>query len=374
MFALGSIFIGPRATQKSFDEIMKFNIFSKLALGALAFAFVACDEDFTKAEFDAPVGESRDLPTVTTGDLVAATGDAAILGISVDEVVEGNPVLNWGVVVGTTENPTIAGSLISYADAAETSTNLMINGLADNTTYYYRAFAYTEGGLAYGEVKDFRTSAAAWDAQWSAVGPLWLSFTTKEEVAAAFPYRAILDATHSSAQPFMYEDASLLFGPGVAALVSSPFDADVLFSTLSGSLVCYGVHNIAGTYQDFSDLAFPKVTLDMVMMQMLFGMTDLDGHVEVYVSDKEITSAEDLAAATLIGSTRNNGQASVDYIRDNAVSAENPMTFDIPSKFWGPCYIYLSHKANYNNGMPEWNPDLGVVITGVGFSGYTQAQ
>jgi hypothetical protein len=352
---------------------MKFNIFSKLALGALAFAFVACDEDYEKAAFDTPVAPSHDLPTVTTGDPVAVTGTAAILSISVDEVVEGNPVLHWGVLLSTNDNPGLAGSTISYANVEETSTNLMVGGLVDETTYYYRTFAHTEGGVAYGEVKSFGTSTEAWEQEWSTVEN-WLEFTDAAKVEAAFPYRAILDATHSSAQPFMYEDASLLFGPGVAALVSSPFDADVLFSSLSGSLVCYGVHNIAGTYQDFSDLAFPKVTLDMVMMQMLFGMTDLDGHVDVYVSDKEITTAEDLAAATLIGSTRNNGQASVDYIRDNAVSAENPMSFDIPSKFWGPCYIYLSHKANYNNGVPEWAPDLGVVITGVGFSGYTQGE
>ncbi len=352
---------------------MKFNIFSKLALGALAFAFVACEEDFTKADYDAPVAESRDLPTVTTGELVAATGDAAVVSIAIEEVVEGNPVLNWGVVVGTTENPTIAGSLISYADVAETSTNLMIGSLADNTTYYYRTFAYTEGGLAYGEVKSFQTSAAAWENQWSATGLMWLPFTSAEEVEAAFPYRAMLAATHASAQPFMSIGGSPILGEGVGALVSSPFDANVLFSQGQGSLVCYGVHNIAGTYQDLSALAFPKVTLDILMMQYLFGMEDLDGHIDVYVSETEITSAEELAAATLIGSTSNNGQATVDYTRDYYTSAENPMSFDIPTKFWGPCYIYLSHKANYNNGVPEWNPDLGVVISGVAFSGYMQA-
>lgn len=354
---------------------MKFNIFSKLALGALAFAFVACDEDYEKAAFDAPVAPSHDLPTVTTGDPVAVTGTAAILSISVDEVVEGNPVLHWGVLLSTNDNPGLAGSTISYANVEETSTNLMVGGLVDETTYYYRTFAHTEGGVAYGEVKSFGTSAEAWEQDWSSVEN-WLEFTDAAKVEAAFPYRAMLAATHSSALPFMYIGDSYILGEGVGALVSSPFDANVLFYQQGAQvpLVCYGVHNIVGTYQDLSTLAFPKVTLDVTMMQMLFGMEDLDGHIEVYASETEITSAEELAAATLLGSTNNNGQATVDYTRDYYTSLENPMSFDIPSKFWGPCYIYLSHKANYNNGVPEWAPDLGVIITGVGFSGYIQGE
>lgn len=311
-----------------------------------------------------PDTPSYEYPSIITGDARFVTWNSAFVDVSIEEIVEENPIQNWGVLLSIFENPNFAGSTIMYADVDEVSTNVFIEGLAENRTYYYRAFANTKGGVVYGEVKSFKTSTVD---EWTEVKTS-LPFTNVDELIAAFPYRQILDATHSSAQPFMSISDSPILGAGVGALVSSPFDANVLFTQGHGSLVCYGVHNIAGTYQDFSTMIYPKVTLDLVMMQYLFGMDGYEGHIDVYVSETEINSAEDWAAATLIGSTRNNGQASEDYIRDHFTSEDNPMTFDIPSKFWGPCYIYLSNKANYNMGFPEWNPDLGVLVMGVDFS------
>lgn len=312
-----------------------------------------------------PDTPSYGYPSIITGDARSVTWNSAFVDVSIEEIVEENPIQNWGVLLSIFENPNFAGSTIMYADVDEVSTNVFIEGLAENRTYYYRAFANTKGGVVYGEVKSFKTSTVD---EWTEVKTS-LPFTNVDELTAAFPYRQILDATHPSAQPFMSISDSPILGAGVGALVSSPFDANVLFTQGQGSLVCYGVHNIAGTYQDFSTMIYPKVTLDLVMMQYLFGMEDYEGHIDVYVSETEINSAEDWAAATFIGSTRNNGQASKDYIRDYFTSEDNPMTFDIPTKFWGPCYIYLSNKANYNNGFPEWNPDLGVLVMGVDFSG-----
>ena len=350
---------------------MKFNILSKLALGALAFAFVACDEDFVKADFDAPVAESHDLPTVATGELVAATGTSAVLSASIEEVVEGNPIVKWGVLVSTQEEPTLGGSMMATAQATETDAAVSVSGLSDETEYYYRTFAYTEGGLALGEVKNFRTSARMWEVQYEEVGQS-MPFADVNSIDAAFPYRAIMNATHASTQGFIACDVSPIFGTSLAALVSSPFDGPGLFATTQGNLTCYASDNLAGTYVDLEGLKFPKIQIDLMMMQYLFGMDGYEGHLEVYASDKVIETAEDFAAATLIGSTANNGQASVDYLKDYQTSAENPMQFDIPSKYWGKCYIYLRNLTAYQ--AQKWAPslDLGVIVLGVSFNYYQE--
>ena len=86
---------------------MKLNIFKTLALGVLTMGFVACDENFTKADFDAPIAAAGVLPEVTTGDADALLNDMVdqeiiMTGAFMDK--HPAPVVDEGTgeVIGTT--------------------------------------------------------------------------------------------------------------------------------------------------------------------------------------------------------------------------------------------------------------------------------
>lgn len=182
-------------------------------------------------------------------------------------------------------------------------------------------------------------------------------FSSVEAINAAFSYRAMLGASHTSAQPFTTNDISTLFGQGVCALVSSPFDHEVLFTQLSGRLVTNSVHNVVGTKVQLADMRYPRVEIDAYQMQALFGMVDYPGHFDVYVSETEINTLDDLLKATHVASSKD----CADYVNNYSTSSESPVAFDIPQEFCDKeCYIYISNKACYN--ITDYEPNLGVLI------------
>jgi hypothetical protein len=350
---------------------MKLNIFSTLAFAAVAFAFTACDEDYKKADYDLPVAEEHDLPTATTGEIVAVTGNSAIVAAEVSSVVPSNPVIAWGVLVDTKPNVSLAGSTMFKQDASKSNAKIVLSALNDQTTYYYQTFAYTEGGVAYGEVKNFTTDSLAW-AQNYELAVAGYDFSTIESIAGTFTSNLTLSQGAGVPETFVPVNIETLFGPGAGCgLASSVFANNVLFNSLQGQMVCDAAENIAGVQVSFKGMKFPEVIVSAVMMQMFFGMEGLDGHFSVYISENEITSAEDFAKATLLGSSDKNGQASIDYVQNMQTTAKNPMKFSIPADFWDldSCYIYLHHKANYGSSLP-WAENLGVLVLGFDYMFY----
>ena len=337
---------------------MKLNIFKTLALGVLTMGFVACDEDFTKADYDAPIAAAGVLPEVTTGD-ADAFGESALIAASITPV-EGAAATNWGVLVSTSAEPTLAGSIKMEGDLATTSKTFAVTGLTDKTHYYYRTFVSDGVSVAYGETKEFTTNGDAWGSEQG-----YWSFATAAEADAYLPYRAMLNASHSSAAGFTTVSMAALYGQEFYGVASTVFDPVKLFNTLSGSIVTYGVTNAAGFKMNFDGMFFPKVWFDATMIQMYFGETTYAGHFDVYVSHNPIETAADLQNATKIGSSIGSSKAQELYATNQETSSKEPMKFDIPMEYWGESYVYIVSTSDYN-GVFGGDTSFGIVVFGYG--------
>lgn len=337
---------------------MKLNIFKTLALGVLTMGFVACDEDFTKADYDAPIAAAGVLPEVTTGD-ADAFGESALIAASITPV-EGAAATNWGVLVSTSAEPTLAGSIKMEGDLATTSKTFAVTGLTDKTHYYYRTFVSDGVSVAYGETKEFTTNGDAWGSDQG-----YWSFATAADADNYLPYRAMLNASHSSAAGFTTVSMAALYGQEFYGVASTVFDPVKLFNTLSGSIVTYGVTNAAGFKFDFNGMFFPKVWFDATMIQMYFGETTYAGHFDVYVSHNPIETAADLQNATKIGSSIGSSKAQELYATNMETSSKEPMKFDIPMEYWGESYVYIVSTSDYN-GVFGGDTSFGIVVFGYG--------
>lgn len=337
---------------------MKLNIFKTLALGVLTMGFVACDEDFTKADYDAPIAAAGVLPEVTTGE-ADAFGESALIAASITPV-EGAAATNWGVLVSTSAEPTLAGSIKMEGDLATTSKTFAVTGLTDKTHYYYRTFVSDGVSVAYGETKEFTTNGDAWGSDQG-----YWSFATAADADNYLPYRAMLNASHSSAAGFTTVSMAALYGQEFYGVASTVFDPVKLFNTLSGSIVTYGVTNAAGFKFDFNGMFFPKVWFDATMIQMYFGETTYAGHFDVYVSHNPIETAADLQNATKIGSSIGSSKAQELYATNMETSSKEPMKFDIPMEYWGESYVYIVSTSDYN-GVFGGDTSFGIVVFGYG--------
>ena len=337
---------------------MKLNIFKTLAWGALVMGFAACEKDYEKADYDAPLAEAGILPTVTTGE-VGAFGESAIIEASI-EGAEGTAITNWGVLVSTSSEPTLAGSIKVEGDLAKTSQKFAVSGLKDGEHYYYRSFVSDGVGVAYGETKEFTSDGAAWGVQETYAG--W-GFESEEKTNNLFPYRAKLAEVEyvDGVEAYGFTACNMinLYGQEFYGLVSTFFDPVALFGTLKGSPAASAVWNVAGFKVDFSGVYFPKVWYDVTMMQAYFGETSVPGHFDVYVSKEPITDMAGLEAAVKIGSSKGPGKAQELYATNMETDANERMLFDIPMDFWGETYVYISN-------ISDLSADYGIVVFGCG--------
>lgn len=337
---------------------MKLNIFKTLALGALVVGFASCEKDYDKSDYDKPHPSSSNLPTVATGD-ASAFGESAIIEATKNEL-PGSLATNWGVLVSTSAEPTLAGSIKVEGDITKTTQTFSVTGLTDGTTYNYRTFVSDGVTVAYGETKSFKTDGAAWGTEQG-----YWAFATAEEADAYLPYRAMLAATHSSAMPFMTCNMFKLFGAEFYGVVSSVCHPELLFHEKSAQLTTYGVMNAAGFKMDFSGMFFPKVWFDAVMIQAFLDEETYPGHFDVYVSHNPIETAADLQTAVKIGSSKGTTKAHELYVTNMQTTAAAPLKFDIPMEYWGETYIYIVNTSDYTGDF-SGETNLGVVVLGYG--------
>lgn len=99
---------------------------------------------------------SKLAPTVTTNDVTSITSNSAVCGGNVTSDGGAN-VTARGVCYGISQNPTISGNHTSDGNGTGQFTSTL-TGLAENTTYYVRAYATNSEGTSYGEQKTFSTS------------------------------------------------------------------------------------------------------------------------------------------------------------------------------------------------------------------------
>ena len=335
---------------------MKLNIFKTLALGVLTVGFVACEKDYEKSDYDAPIAFTSKLPEVVTGD-AEPCGVSAIFTCEMTPM-EDATTTNWGILVSKSEVPTLASSEKVEASLDQTSIKVALSNLDDLTTYYYRSFASDGYNVVYGETKSFKTDVAAWHNV-----PRPVSFLTTADADKYMPYRTMLAATQpSSAFGPTTVDCSLV-GLPMAAVCATVLDPVTLFTAGQAYIASDAVYNLMGFEYDFTGMLFPSVSFDVIMLQALFkDMTEYPGHFEVYVSDEPIVDEATFEKAVKLGSSTDPGKAQELYAINMQSSPDNPMKFNIPMDFWKKSYVYLYNKSDFEGTYGPAN--LGVLVLG----------
>ncbi len=117
------------------------------------------------------------LPVLTTQNVTSITANIARCGGNITS--DGwSKVTARGVCWSTSPNPTIEDNKTEDGTGTGSFTS-NITGLAENTTYYVRAYATNEKGTAYGEEKSFTTNGSINGYEWVDLGlPSGLKWAT----------------------------------------------------------------------------------------------------------------------------------------------------------------------------------------------------
>ena len=98
--------------------------------------------------------------TVTTGEAHHITKNTAEVDLTIDDRGD-QPVTEAGVIWSTQNaQPTLADHTVETEDPSQQHFSLLITGLRAEQTVYYRAYARSNAGYAYGDVKHFTTAEA----------------------------------------------------------------------------------------------------------------------------------------------------------------------------------------------------------------------
>ena len=117
------------------------------------------------------------LPVLTTQNVTSITSNSAVCGGNITS--NGwSEVTARGVCWSTSPNPTIEDNKTTDGTGTGSFTS-NIAGLAENTTYYVRAYAINQKGTAYGEEKSFTTASLINGHDWVDLGlPSGLKWAT----------------------------------------------------------------------------------------------------------------------------------------------------------------------------------------------------
>lgn len=348
-----------RYLHKYIDKSMKLNIFKTLVLGVLTMGFVACEKDYNKADYDAPLVVPTNLPEVTTGE-VELYGVLANITCEMTPVEGANPT-NWGLLLSDSKTLSLTGSQMYEGKITETSATFAISGLKENSKYYYCSFVSDGYNVAYGDTLEFETGKT-WE-----VKKTTYDFESKEDADNYLPYRVVLDATQEEVYGPTTVGMLHNYGLGGYVVVCAILDPIAFYERLEANLVTYGVMNAAGFKADFTGSLFPAVTVDVLSNSLFFtGGAAAIGHFDVYVSNEPIENLEGLANAKKIGSSKDGGTEQKLYIANGDAgdpTIHTPMTFSVPKDYWGECYVYIVNKSDYD-GTVYGEVNYGIAIRG----------
>ena len=94
--------------------------------------------------------------TVLTSDVTNITANSAVSGVSVIDL-GGATLQSCGICWGTSSTPTLNNNAFVEASRVKGTYSCNITNLIPETRYYVRAYATTENGAKYGDVKKFTT-------------------------------------------------------------------------------------------------------------------------------------------------------------------------------------------------------------------------
>lgn len=320
---------------------MKFRfIIRTFALCVALAGFTACGEDLEKTDYNRPAFTGKNLPSVTTGAVVENLGTQVTAALSAT-APEGTLITEAGLIISdaatdfdlSAENNIVAKTVLDETGRGEVT----VQNLQVGKTYSYRAYALTEGGIAYGEPQQFTCSVM------ERVEDLYIDFADPA-AADAFTTVALLGSAGGEAPKF--HDLSVV-GLPVYGYVSTIFDTDVLFSSLSGRYVG-NTDNVITYKADFSGKSGVAVEFELLHMAALFGAAQ-NSPFAVYMSDAPITTLDELEGATLIGQGAMTPEDDIDVY-----------SFLVPRAFNKPCYVSLRIKADTSN--------YGLALIGMGVS------
>lgn len=336
-------------------------VFKIAALALPLLAFAGCGDDIAKSDYNI-VPSGTELATVETQELRYNFGIGAVVDIkatpSSDPVQE-----EFGVVSSNQrdaidgDNPDIANPLVTVSKAtsieADGSATIAIDNLTDGETYYYRAFAYNERGITFGEVREFTADASLSERRQD------FAVRFNDMTGADIDLFTVFQFDEESyAFPFTPKSLSLLGLRGRWGFVSTLFDVDLLFDQGQGDMIS-PVDNVLVYEADFSGKFFPQLNISAYNLTTLFGYADFSGNFEVRASATPITNQEEYEAATKLG----DGIFPKD--KTDPEISQKAFTFDIPGKFnGGTCYIAVKNSCYYDedeNGNEVGN--FGLIIT-----------
>ncbi|MBR1547145.1 MAG: right-handed parallel beta-helix repeat-containing protein, partial [Prevotella sp.] len=97
--------------------------------------------------------------TVSTGQATGITKNSAEVS---GQIVDGGdqPIISSGIIWATTSQPTLADNVVDTEEPASGYFSVLVTGLKASQTIYYRAYALSNAGYAYGDVQSFQTAEA----------------------------------------------------------------------------------------------------------------------------------------------------------------------------------------------------------------------
>lgn len=153
---------GDCSEPKGFESTIT-NLKSSTVYHVRAYAINEIGTSYSEQELVFCTAGAPTLPAVSTGTVSRITDKSARISASIDAIGNVAEITNYGHVWGNTPNPTLqTGRQTDFGRISETKSYTSdLTGLDANTTYYVRAYAVNEVGVAYGEDVMFTTQKAA---------------------------------------------------------------------------------------------------------------------------------------------------------------------------------------------------------------------
>ena len=127
----------------------------RIMIVACALLLFSCSKD-DGGTTHPPTGK---LPIMKTTRPYFIRLNSAQVGIYFESNANQASATSAGICYSTSPNPTIANTKLTIPTGGVHNYNFTVTGLANNTTYYVRAWATNSTGTGYGEQRTFRTLA-----------------------------------------------------------------------------------------------------------------------------------------------------------------------------------------------------------------------